>query len=185
VIVFLDMDGVLVDFAHGTARLFGLPLDEVEANGDRTHDVAGVTQKEFWRKIESAGRRWWEDLPPYPWASRLVEACGAVGDVYVATSPPRDCPAAGSGKLAWIRRYLPEVYAARRYFVGTNKWLLAGPDRVLVDDDIRKYRAFTAAGGQAALFPRPWNMQHLPATATPEGLIEGIERGGEFDGHLR
>jgi len=177
VIVFLDMDGVLVDFAAGVASLFGLPLDEVEANGDRTHDVAGVTQEDFWRRVESEGQRWWESLPPFPWTSRLVEACGRIGDVYVATSPPRNCPTAGSGKLKWIRQHLPGVYAARRYFIGTHKWMLASSGRVLIDDDIRKCRAFDSHGGRAVLFPRPWSVQHSPEYGTPEAVIEAVASG--------
>lgn len=184
-LVFLDMDGVLVDFAHGVASLFGIEKSVVEAVGDKANEAVGLSLKEFWRCIESAGQAWWEDLPPYPWAQRLVSACERVGDVYVATSPPKTCISAGSGKMAWLKHNLPKVYSGRRFFIGTHKYLLAGPGRVLVDDDIRKHAAFANAGGQAVLFPRPWNAAHLPPNADPEKLIEVIEHSGEFDGHLR
>ena len=184
-VIFLDMDGVLVDFAHGVASLFGIKKSVVEANGREAYRAAGVSQEEFWRRIESAGQEWWETLPPYPWVQRLVAACMAVGDVYVATSPPAACVTAGSGKMAWLRSILPEVYSGRRFFIGAHKYLLAAPDRVLVDDDVRKHAAFAKAGGQAVLFPRPWNAAHLPPGADPWKLVEGIETNGEFNGHLR
>jgi len=185
VIVFLDMDGVLVDFAQGVASLFGIEKSVVEANGSEAYKAAGVSREEFWRRIESAGNDWWETLPPYPWTHRLVSACERLGCVYVATSPPTGTVSAGTGKMAWLRRHLPEVYSGRRFFIGTDKWLLAGSDRVLVDDDMRKHAAFALAGGRAVLFPRPWNAEHLPSGADPWKLIEGIEANGEFDGHLR
>lgn len=184
-IVFLDMDGVLVDFAQGVASLFGIDKSVVEANGSDAYKAAGVSRAQFWLRIESAGYDWWESLPPYPWAHRLVSACERLGEVYVATSPPTSALTAGSGKMSWLKRNLPELYSGRRFFIGTNKYLLAGPDRVLVDDDIRKHAAFAKAGGQAILFPRPWNAAHLPPGADPLKLIEGIETNGEFDGHLR
>lgn len=184
-IVFLDMDGVLVDFPHGVASLFGIEKSLVEANGDNVNEAAGVSREELWRRIRSAGQGWWESLPPYPWAQRLVSACERVGDVYVATSPPASAISAASGKLAWLRRHLPKVYSGRRFFVGTHKYLLAGPGRVLVDDNMRKCTAFADAGGQAVLFPRPWNAAHLPPGADPWKLVEGIETNGELDGHLR
>lgn len=184
-IVFLDMDGVLVDFAQGVASLFGIEKSAVDANGSEAYEAAGVPREEFWRRIESAGRGWWETLPPYPWAQRLVSACEGVGDVYVATSPPTGSVSAASGKMAWLRDTLPKVYSGRRFFIGTHKYLLAGPGRVLVDDDVRKRDAFADAGGLAVLFPRPWNAAHLPPAADPWKLIEGIETNGDFDGHLR
>lgn len=184
-IVFLDMDGVVADFAAGVANLFGLPLDEVEAAGDRTYKVLGLSKAGFYERLEAAGPEWWAGLPVYPWANRLAAACGAVGEVYIATSPQSGCVSAGTGKLAWIKAFLPDAFAGRRFFIGTDKHLLAAPGRVLIDDDPKKCDAFRAAGGRAVLFPRPWNMDRQPPGATPEGLIEGIERSGDFDGHPR
>lgn len=181
-ITFIDMDGVLVDFAGGVASLFGIEKSVVEANGSEVCKAANVSREEFWRRIESAGKEWWETLPPYPWTQRLVSACERLGDVYVATSPPTGAVSAGSGKMAWLRRSLPKVYSGRRFFIGTHKHLFAGPGRVLVDDDMRKHAAFAKAGGRAVLFPRPWNAAH---GADPWKLVEGIETNGEFDGHLR
>lgn len=179
------MDGVLVDFAGGVASLFGIDKSVVEVNGNKANEAAGVSREEFWRRIETAGEGWWWSLDPYPWAKRLVSACERLGDVYVASSPPTRAISSGSGKMSWLRRRLPEVYSGRRFFIGTHKHLLAGPDRVLVDDDVRKHSAFAKAGGRAVLFPRPWNAASLPAGADPWKLIEGIEADGEFDGHLR
>jgi len=185
VIVFLDMDGVLVDFVGAVASLFGCPRSEVESSGDRAYEAAGVTKQEFWGVIDAAGPEWWEFIEPYPWTGRLIEACSRAGQVYVASSPPKKCFGAGSGKMAWLSRFAPQVYKDRKFFLGTDKYLLAAPGRVLVDDDPEKCAAFAAAGGQTALFPQPWNIGGLPAGATPEKLIEGIELRGEFDGHLR
>jgi len=184
-LVFLDMDGVLADFPGAVAALFGRPKSEVESYGDRAYEAVGATKQEFWGVIDAAGPEWWEFIQPYPWTERLIEACRRAGQAYVATSPPKKCMGAGSGKMAWLSRFAPQVYKERKYFLGTDKFLLAAPGRALVDDDAEKCAAFAAAGGQAALFPQPWNIGSLPAGATPERLIEGIEQRGEFDGYLR
>jgi hypothetical protein len=103
----------------------------------------------------------------------------------VVSSPPKRCVGAGSGKMAWLSRFAPQVYKDRKFFLGTDKHLLAAHGRVLVDDDAEKCAAFVAAGGQAALFPQPWNIGGLPAGDAQERLLEGIEQRGEFNGRLR
>lgn len=177
------MDGVLVDFAGGVASLFGIDKGVVEANGNEAYKAAGVTRKEFWDRIDLGGEGWWRSLKPYPWAKRLVAACERLGDVYVATSPPTGAISAASGKASWLRRHLPDVYFGRRFFIGTDKWLLAGSgsDRMLVDDDARKHAAFAEAGGRAVLFPQPWNAAR---GGDPWKLIESIETNGDSNCHI-
>lgn len=175
-LVFLDLDGVLADFAAGVARLFGVDKDLVVKFGDRSHEAVGLSQSEFWRRLYADGQKWWVDLPPYPWAARLVEACDAAGEAWIATSPPKDCTTVGGGKLEWLKRFVPEVYKNRRYFIGSRKHILAAPGRVLVDDNLSKCEDFRRAGGQAVLFPQPWNGG---SDGDQWRLVESIEN-GEF-----
>ncbi|MFO0916509.1 MAG: hypothetical protein U0795_26370 [Pirellulales bacterium] len=43
------------------------------------------------------------------------------------------------------------------FLLGSPMELLAGPRRVLIGDSDAKVAAFRAAGGEAILFPQPWN----------------------------
>jgi len=178
------MDGVLVDFAAGVASLFGIEKSAVEASGNEVHKAVGVSPDVFWASIDSAGSSWWETIPPCPWATRLLAACEAMGDVYVATSPPRSALSAATGKVAWLRRNLSEVCSDRRFFIGAHKHMLAAPDRLLVDDSPDKCADFRAAGGRAAIFPRPWNVAATPPGGSPWGLVHSMES-GDLDGYLQ
>ena len=52
----------------------------------------------------------------------------------------------------------------RRYALTPQKHLLAGPNRILIDDNDRNIEAFRAAGGIGILFPQPWNANHESQT---------------------
>ena len=43
------------------------------------------------------------------------------------------------------------------FMIGTQKYLLAKPDVVLIDDQHKNIDLFREHGGQAILFPQPWN----------------------------
>lgn len=161
--ILLDMDGVLVDFVGAVRRLLpSVPPDERWPPG--SHDLAGlggVSEAEMWRRVDAEGPGWWADLEPYPWAADLLDLAGPAA--VVVTSPHRH-PACHAGKAEALRRLLPGARARRYAMVPRHlKRLLAAPGRVLVDDHDVTVAEFRAAGGEAVLFPRPWNARHAEA----------------------
>jgi 5'(3')-deoxyribonucleotidase len=44
----------------------------------------------------------------------------------------------------------------------SHKELLADDDSCLIDDDEKNIKAFREAGGNALLFPQPWNGHETP-----------------------
>lgn len=107
--VFVDMDGVLVDFdAYKTER--GLTGDEV-------------------KKLAGA----YLAMPAIPGAVKAIRSVIGMGfEVWIATKPPTGVPHAYSDKAAWILEHLPEL--KRRIVITHDKGLLGDSGDVLCDD---------------------------------------------------
>lgn len=154
----LDVDGVLVDFVGGAAKL--LNYDPAVVTCWDYYPLIGKTEDEFWRAIDSAGSDFWHDLPIYPWAIKLIEDCRSTAPTILLTSPSQ-CPSSAHGKLRWIQSHLGRRF--RDYLIGAKKEFCARPDTILIDDSDANYRKFEEHGGRAILFPRPWNQNRLIA----------------------
>ena len=165
------MDGVLADFIGGACRVHGRDSQAVlqgwprgEAHVDA---VLGMTLDVFWRRIDAEGTAFWEGLAPYPWFGGLLGWLESTGLPWHICSSPSRSPASAAGKMAWLYQH---VHPRMRDFALTpRKELLARPGVVLIDDNERFVSRFKAAGGEALLFPQPWN--HLGAVADPVGRL--------------
>lgn len=150
--IFLDMDGVITDHHAGLKESFP------DWNGvTPIHEHLGLSEDFFWEKMTGMGTRWWGDLPEFPWSKKLVGACEeAVGpeNVYILTAPSRTCVATATGKLYWLRNHFPQFPHGGRVMIGNHKWLLAAPDRLLIDDTGKKCYDFAQAGGEFHLFTK-------------------------------
>lgn len=107
--VFVDMDGVIVDFdAYKTAH--GLTGDEVK------------------RK-----RGAYLEMPPIKGAKEAVRSLIGMGfEVWIATKPPTGVSYAYGDKAEWVFEHLPEL--KRRIIVTHDKGLLGGVGDYLCDD---------------------------------------------------
>ena len=119
--VFVDMDGVLVDFdAYKTAR--------------------GLTGEEVKRQPGA-----YLEMPAIPGALAAVRSLIGMGfEVWIATKPPTGVPYAYSDKAAWVIRELPEL--KRRIIITHDKGLLGGPHDYLCDDRPHKANCEKFAG---------------------------------------
>jgi hypothetical protein len=112
--VYVDMDGVIVDFDAHKTRL-GLDGDVVKA---------------------MYGAYLW--MEPIPGALEAVRSIIGMGyEVWLATKPPTGVPWAYADKVAWVLRYLPEL--ERRIVITHDKSLLIGD--YLIDDRPHKANA--------------------------------------------
>lgn len=151
--VFCDMDGVLCDFVLGTAKLFG--FDPSVVTMWNYFPAIGHTEQTFWEGVRHAGSDFWADLPPYEWHDELQALCKHYDDEYVLLTSPSHCPSSLHGKLRWMHR----MYGPRfnSYLIGSRKERCAHPGAVLIDDSDSNCRKFVEHGGEAILFPQPWN----------------------------
>lgn len=162
-IIFLDMDGVLADFNTSTCKLFGTTYEElIKTWSVNEWDMAtpmGLSNKEFYKKLRSAGEEFWFTLEPYPWALDLWKLCKSYGETYILTYPTHD-PGCISGKIKWMKKYLNKDKWMNRFFIGEHKYMLAQEDRILIDDHNENVIDFGIHGGNGVIFPRRWNRLH-------------------------
>jgi 5'(3')-deoxyribonucleotidase len=159
-VVLIDMDGVLADFArHALAKFDRSDVYDSWPSGKyEIHEIIDMPQDEFWAELDKEGPEFWSSMPALPWALQLCEVVrDMVGTFYIATSPSR-APASSMGKVHWLQNFFDPRF--RRYMLGSHKHLMAKPGVVLIDDSDEKCTNFIEAGGDAILFPQPWNSNH-------------------------
>ncbi len=169
--VFLDLDGVLVDFVGGVHDALNLPYEYDKYPyekgkwnifgdiGGKFWDgrfpfsiVDGLCNQEFWRNLN-----WMDDGQRllYGW----VDIMGSFDDIIILTTPMPN-PGSWTGKYLWIKENMPASFLENTIMLTGSKAQLAGPDTLLIDDKDQNIEEFRAAGGQGILVPRPWNKNH-------------------------
>ncbi|MBI3440504.1 MAG: AAA family ATPase [Proteobacteria bacterium] len=130
--IFLDFDGVLADFmAHLKPE-------------DKTPDGRP--------KLDELGYQWWSTIPPCEGSKEFYDAAKKLGIVkfLTAASLNEEC---FSAKAHWAQTFVPErgkeVLKDLIICSASDKALLAGPNRILVDDWGPNVKAWIAAGGIA------------------------------------
>ena len=154
--IVLDMDGVLVNFCKGAYEAHGRQWDESLPTMFDFFEEWGMTADEFWAPINELGAEWWAELPLFPWAEELIETCRSFDqDCIVATASSHHGYSA-AGKVAALQKLFGPKF--RDYFITPKKWLLGAEDRILIDDLDTNCNGFIDHGGEAVLFPQPWNV---------------------------
>ncbi len=159
--IFLDLDGCIANIGQAVANIYGIKLTpELEAQyGNTLYKLMGLeTKQEMWDVI-NAIPDFWENIPPYSWYEELVDALQSIDEVQILTSSPSTDALtksnASTGKARWIGRYL--LNKNLRINIVHDKYLLASPGRVLIDDRERHCDLFREHEGKSVLFDQPWN----------------------------
>jgi len=137
--IFLDMDGVLVDFDQQFKDLTGMMPREFEAK---------YSTEEFWEKIDGAGVGFWRGMKWMPGGEELYKRA-AQHDHFLLSSPSRS-EISKIGKRLWRRDKTPntKLYLARSY----NKRKFAAPNHILIDDREDNIQQWKDAGGIGILY---------------------------------
>jgi hypothetical protein len=145
--IYLDMDGVLVDWDGGVAKLFGMPLEEVlERYPDKQDRYERIVRfdPDFYDNLEwlPGGRELWAYLRER--------------DVILLTAYSRYVPRGADLKRRWALRELS--LPAERVLAYQNKWEKKGhavaedgSPNLLIDDEPRNVEEWIAAGGVGIL----------------------------------
>jgi hypothetical protein len=130
-LIFLDMDGVLTDF---------------ESHAEQENKLTPDGKL----KYAELDYKWWATMPEYEGAKAFYDEARQLGATRFLTGPTLH-EDSYSGKAAWLQKFVPE----RGKFIlqdlmlcrSEEKYLLAQPNRILVDDRIKNIEAWEAAGG--------------------------------------
>ena len=134
--VFIDMDGVIVDFDKYMTD-HNMPASEVKV-------------------LEGA----YLNMEPMPGALDAVRKLIEWGfDVWIATKPPTAVPHASSEKVQWILNHLPEL--KRNIIITPNKGLLGDSGDWLIDDRPHKANCEDFAGELITYIPKCNNWNHI------------------------
>ena len=170
--IFLDMDGVIADFFQHVMSIYKLRLEDYKATKPWKYDVGSwveemmeIQPKEdawsenswFQKAIATHAKEalFWFTMPKYEWSDALVQVCQEYGDVRILTKP-MEHPDCFSQKYMWIKKHYPKI----PIIIAADKYLLAHPYRILIDDHDQTAAAFAQGGGHAICFPQPWNPYH-------------------------
>lgn len=168
--IYLDLDGVLVDFVGGVFRAFGVEgtakhenvrgWDEIPAEVTRALREQGrllsagaITDAAMWRQIEGAA--FWANLDWLAHGRELLAVVEETGLPLVFMSAPCRDPFSAAGKLQWLEQHVPS--GVRRYALTPCKHHMAHRGALLIDDGEHNVEAFRKHDGKAFLWPGPWN----------------------------
>lgn len=149
--IFLDLDGVIVDFANGIIDWYNLncsPKDFKKWND--VFKFFNGTEHDFWNNLTDD---FWVNLNFTKEAKTILTLLEDFKPC-ILTSP--GWTGAG-GKQKWLRKNLPKYFKEERYLIGPAKHYLAHAFSLLIDDSENNVEKFREAGGNAILVPRPWN----------------------------
>jgi len=114
-ILYIDMDGVLVNVESGLRRM---PQAVQEEFKDHPQDISGIYAK----------------MDPMPGAVLAFTELARLFDTYVLSTAPWENPSAWRDKLEWVKKFLGEP-ARKRLILTHHKELVRGD--FLIDDDIK------------------------------------------------
>ena len=131
--IYVDMDGVLVDFDGGYEKLTGMTTQEADAKGPEF----------FWKPISDAGAKWWITLKWMPDGKQLWDYVKKYNPELLS-APSRE-EASRMGKRVWVKRELPGTKLILRS--ADKKQEFASPTSILIDDRKKNIEQWEAAGG--------------------------------------
>ena len=137
--IFLDMDGVLVNFDQQFQELTGMMPREFESKYD---------SNKFWEEIDNAGVGFWRGMKWMPGGEALYNRASQF-DHALLSSPSRS-EVSKIGKRLWRRDKTPDtkLILARSY----NKRKYAAPNHILIDDREDNIQQWRDAGGIGILY---------------------------------
>lgn len=154
----VDLDGVFADYLTPSLRLWGFDPANYPPNQWNTWEALGISLSDYVGTIDKQPN-FWREIKPYPWKDALV---GFLDDLEIpwsiVTSPWLfQHPTLHSDKVAWVREHIGRSVKCN---IVDDKFLMAKPQHLLIDDGHHQVSAFIAHGGQAVLFPQRWNELH-------------------------
>ena len=149
----VDCDGVVSNFVLEVANTFRLP-PTFQPSGWEIWSDCKVSETAFWETIRAMGTDFWEWMEEYETASIFMKSLKSVcPNIFLCSSPVKD-EAAYAGRAAWS---LHTSFEHSGLLLVDAKSKFADKDTMLIDDKVKACKSFVTAGGEAVIYPRPWN----------------------------
>jgi len=145
-ILFVDLDGVLVDLTRGLSEILGIDMSKVSKKEYTRLFKEFIKDVPFKKRIE-----FWSNLPPMPDYKDLWNNLEKYQPLIL--SSVSGCMAACEGKKIWCKKYLG--LDADRVFCSKDskeKQNYASPKAILIDDFDDNIEQFRAKGGHGIFF---------------------------------
>ena len=154
----LDLDGVCCNFVSPVLDVFG-KKDITWPDGETSIEkVLNVSTEEMWEKVDNKGSDFWRNLKHYFYFYDLLSELKKIGDVVFLSSPSWDSGCV-KGKLEWLQDRFGKSF--KDYIFTSKKHYCANNRTILIDDFSKNCKKFIEFGGQAILFPQPWNDNYM------------------------
>lgn len=99
----------------------------------------------------------WKHVTVDPTAVSVIESLVLSGnEVYLCTASAFT-PSLGHKIQTTLKPFNPDILSEKNVIICEDKWLLAGKNRVLIDDRALNCQRFRYEGGESILFNQPWN----------------------------
>jgi 5'(3')-deoxyribonucleotidase len=178
--IFVDMDGVVCDFTGAALKLHGIEYDpwaDRDNLGQYSMEkLIEISIGDFWKKIDENTCQFWRDMEKTKEADKLIkylESKISPENIYFLSSPAMD-PSCYKGKVEWIRKHYPKYQ--RRLILTPYKYLLATPNRILIDDADKNIDLWETHKGKAVTVPRAWNSAYFHRHNTFYTVVEKIAK---------
>ena len=155
--IYLDMDGVLADFAGGVRDMLGIDAEYQLADPDRRAQMFDLINHYdgFYRKLK-----------PVDGGLELLEDLKKRYDVEILTGipgPEAGVPNARENKMAWIRQYVDDDVTVHTVVRGDKRIFCTGRNCFLIDDNRKNLEQWQNAGGTAIEFTTAKQVRDLLA----------------------
>lgn len=173
-LVFYDMDNTIAEMHKKLTGIYSGRIKEYEPKNEQE-------QMEITAKLNTEG--FFQDLTIIQRANSVLKRLVNNGyDVRILSQPmPR--PSSIDEKNYWLDTFFPYIPRYKRIYT-FDKWLLAGPGRVLVDDNVSHLTAWSKQEGIAVCFKRGYNKHYQGIGIKQHNeifqLLEELEKDGRI-----
>lgn len=151
--LFIDMDGVIVNFINGALAAHGWPITHEQWDCFHKYADLGMSSEEFWAPLK--GREFWRGLHPYPGAMRFLEYLRLNHPEFRFLTSPSDDHECYLGKLDWVKNFL--AVNPLDYVIPCRDKSVMACSNILIDDAHHHEQGWRSNGGLFLGFKQPWN----------------------------
>jgi 5' nucleotidase, deoxy (Pyrimidine), cytosolic type C protein (NT5C) len=143
--IYVDLDGVLVNFDKG--------FEQISGGVSKEQYINNHGKKSFWELVNSKGVEWWSNLEMMPDANELWNAIKGLNVTILTSGAVKNTGLfAKKGKHEWVERHLGSVPVIVVDSSPMKQFYAKGsPYNVLIDDLPSNIAEWKAQGGSAIL----------------------------------